>query len=272
METKVDEHKAPSMVPAARLINEGGKLLLNFKAWKVTHIYREGNQVADYLAAAQSPLGSTIFHPEQLGTELTTLIKADKEEIHVPDRVVRQFGFKQDISCEIERIDRINKRGRQNVDWVEFHGTYLKQWDQREDYIHDFPRTQSSMRYMEWYGEQTVRHITPPPPPRPPHRYIEDNMVPAMQNMSELLARGALLYPNYEEWGRIVVVTNLVEAVVRDMPQPEDDDSYVPSPNRGGLHDNYNDTTGRGRRDDSHHNSNFLYTARCIVFFNTTCS
>ncbi|KAK1326518.1 hypothetical protein QJS10_CPA01g01791 [Acorus calamus] len=28
------------------------------------------------------------------------------------------------------------------------------------------------------------------------------------------------------------------------MPQPEDDDSYVPSPNCGGLHDDYDDVTG----------------------------
>ncbi|KAK1293823.1 hypothetical protein QJS10_CPA16g00586 [Acorus calamus] len=70
-------------------------------------------------------------------------------------------------------------------------------------------------------------------------------MVPATQNISEVLARAALLYPNYEEWGRIVAVTrDLAEAVVGDMPQPEDDDSYIPSPDRGGLHDAYDDTTG----------------------------
>ncbi|KAK1311730.1 hypothetical protein QJS10_CPA07g01118 [Acorus calamus] len=47
-----------------------------------------------------------------------------------------------------------------------------------------------------------------------------------------------------EEWGRIVAVTrDLVEAVVGDVPQPKDDDAYVPSPDRDGLHDAYDDMT-----------------------------
>ncbi|KAK1326187.1 hypothetical protein QJS10_CPA01g01742 [Acorus calamus] len=108
--------------------------------------------------------------------------------MHVPDRVARQFGFKQDIPCEVEIIDRINRCGQHDVDWVEFHGVYLERWDQREDHIHDFPQTRSSMRYMKWYWERTVRHITPPPPPRPLHGYIADNMVPTMQNINEVLA------------------------------------------------------------------------------------
>ncbi|KAK1295044.1 hypothetical protein QJS10_CPA16g00531 [Acorus calamus] len=114
------------------------------------------------------------------------LICFDIVEMHVPDRVARQFGFKQDIPCDVERIDRINRRGRQDVD-----------------------------------------------------------LVPATQNISEVLARGALLYPNYEKWGRIVAVTrDLAEAVVGDMPQPEDDDPYVLSLDHGELDDAYDDTTG----------------------------
>ncbi|KAK1296659.1 hypothetical protein QJS10_CPB15g00572 [Acorus calamus] len=57
---------------------------------------------------------------------------------------------------------------------------------------------------------------------------VDEGEVSTTQNISEVLARGALLYPNYEEWGRIVAVTrDLAEAVVGDMPQPEDDDPYV---------------------------------------------
>ncbi|KAK1314687.1 hypothetical protein QJS10_CPA06g00622 [Acorus calamus] len=74
--------------------------------------------------------------------------------------------------------------------------------------------------------------------------YQHESQVLAMQNISEVLARGALLYPNYEEWGRIAAVSwDLAEAVVGDMPHPEHDDSYVPSPDHGGTHDDYHDTT-----------------------------
>ncbi|KAK1307975.1 hypothetical protein QJS10_CPA09g00777 [Acorus calamus] len=54
-------------------------LLQQFDGWRLSHIYREGNHVADFLAAARSSLGSTLFDPSQLGSDLNTLIKEDKE-------------------------------------------------------------------------------------------------------------------------------------------------------------------------------------------------
>ncbi|KAK1305041.1 hypothetical protein QJS10_CPB11g01559 [Acorus calamus] len=54
-------------------------LLQQFDGWRLSHIYKEGNHVADFLAAARSSLGSTLFDPSQLGCDLNTLIKEDKE-------------------------------------------------------------------------------------------------------------------------------------------------------------------------------------------------
>ncbi|KAK1299121.1 hypothetical protein QJS10_CPB14g01336 [Acorus calamus] len=43
---------------AFRLLRQLSSLLSNVKSWKSSHVYREGNTVADYLASAQSEVGS----------------------------------------------------------------------------------------------------------------------------------------------------------------------------------------------------------------------
>ncbi|KAK1259493.1 hypothetical protein QJS04_geneDACA023252 [Acorus gramineus] len=53
--------------------------LAQFASWRVSHIFREGNRVADFLAAARSSLGSTIYAPSLLGSDLQALIQDDKQ-------------------------------------------------------------------------------------------------------------------------------------------------------------------------------------------------
>ncbi|KAK1258651.1 hypothetical protein QJS04_geneDACA017817 [Acorus gramineus] len=113
----------------------------------------------------------------ELWTARVPLICFDIVEMHVPDRVARQFGWHQDIPSDVEAIDRVNRRGRQDVNWIVFHQTYIERWDQRLDHIHQFSHTRSSRRYMEWYWERTVRHITPPPPPQYHPGYVAPNSV-----------------------------------------------------------------------------------------------
>ncbi|KAK1294999.1 hypothetical protein QJS10_CPA16g01019 [Acorus calamus] len=56
----------------------GQHISSRFTEWKVSHVYREGNRVADALAAWQSEIGSTIFRPSQLNSEIRALIGEDK--------------------------------------------------------------------------------------------------------------------------------------------------------------------------------------------------
>ncbi|KAK1325314.1 hypothetical protein QJS10_CPA01g01878 [Acorus calamus] len=158
------------------------------------------------------------------------LICFDIVEMHLPDRVARQFGWHQDIPADVEDIDRVNRRGRQDVNWMDFHQSYIERWDQHDEHIHQFPRIRNSRGYMEWYWERTVRHITPPPPPRRPPGYIAQVPVTIAHDINEVLARGAVLYPDSSEAGRIAAVTrDLAEAMVEDREQSHDQSSYVAS-------------------------------------------
>ncbi|KAK1280321.1 hypothetical protein QJS04_geneDACA021291 [Acorus gramineus] len=47
--------------------------------WKATHVYREGNQVADHLAAFQSAMGYQIHEPPDFWPDLLKLLMKDKD-------------------------------------------------------------------------------------------------------------------------------------------------------------------------------------------------
>ncbi|KAK1278554.1 hypothetical protein QJS04_geneDACA017203 [Acorus gramineus] len=54
------------------------QLTAPLKEWKISHVYREGNRVADCLAAAQSEIGVSYLQPSQLGNDIKELIWHDK--------------------------------------------------------------------------------------------------------------------------------------------------------------------------------------------------
>ncbi|KAK1272408.1 Polyadenylate-binding protein RBP45C [Acorus gramineus] len=82
--------------------------------------------------------------------------------------------------------------------------------------------------------KRTVRHITPPPPPQHPPGYVAQHSGGVTQNISEVLARGLMLYLNYDEWGRIIAVArDYAEAMMGEREQPSstssaatNDDNY----------------------------------------------
>ncbi|KAK1272190.1 hypothetical protein QJS04_geneDACA016200 [Acorus gramineus] len=90
-----------------------------FAKWKVSHVYREGNQVLDALAAWQgnqvanafttwqSEIGSIIFRPSQLNSEI------GKTKLVVSERlnVIKKWGLfnplnssSQDIAAKLKRF------------------------------------------------------------------------------------------------------------------------------------------------------------------------
>ncbi|KAK1326813.1 hypothetical protein QJS10_CPA01g01649 [Acorus calamus] len=46
--------------------------------WKITHVYREANSVADLLASTQSTIDTSIFSPSQLWEDIQALLQDDK--------------------------------------------------------------------------------------------------------------------------------------------------------------------------------------------------
>ncbi|XP_038687487.1 serine/threonine-protein phosphatase 7 long form homolog [Tripterygium wilfordii] len=84
---------------------------------------------------------------------------------------MRQFGISQHIPTPVDTNDtlhNLNRRGRDNVDWVVKNATWLAYWDDRLAHIAQerFPRT-SVGEYMHWYYSITRRIISAPSTDRP---------------------------------------------------------------------------------------------------------
>ena len=91
-------------------------------------------------------------------------------EIHKADRVMRQFGLRQNIPPDPVNLNQVHKddlRGRNDRDWVAHHHQWIAIWNDRQNQIiqctpfsgNDHLRDQTL--YMQWYTNHTIRYISP---------------------------------------------------------------------------------------------------------------
>ncbi|OAY84141.1 Serine/threonine-protein phosphatase [Ananas comosus] len=96
----------------------------------------------------------------------TSLICFHIVELHLPDRVLHQFGLLQHIPEVVEVIQRITSQGRSGEDWAAFHAPYIQRWADRLKHIAeqspfvDPDPIRASFVYMQWYWEITRRWIS----------------------------------------------------------------------------------------------------------------
>ncbi|OAY81852.1 Serine/threonine-protein phosphatase [Ananas comosus] len=107
----------------------------------------------------------------------TSLICFHIVELHLPDKVLRQFGLLQHIPKPVEAIQRITSQGRSGEDWAAFHATYIQRWADRLEHIVEkspfvdsYPIRATSV-YMQWYWWITQRWISRPVQ-RPPLTFL----------------------------------------------------------------------------------------------------
>ncbi|XP_039828443.1 uncharacterized protein LOC120690004 isoform X3 [Panicum virgatum] len=98
----------------------------------------------------------------------TPLICFQIVEMHVPDRVLLQFGMVQHIPDLVEAIERVTMQGKADQDWPTYHDKYIKQWQNRlfsvveqQDTGNSNP-THARNCYLEWYWRITRRWISTP--------------------------------------------------------------------------------------------------------------
>ena len=85
--------------------------------------------------------------------------------MHVPDRVLRQFGFHHYIPELVEQLPRIERKRQR--DWTAEHFVLIDQWADRANQVQNERRAITLQReYIRWYWEITqcwiIRSVLPP--------------------------------------------------------------------------------------------------------------
>ncbi|XP_023900485.1 serine/threonine-protein phosphatase 7 long form homolog [Quercus suber] len=87
-------------------------------------------------------------------------------EGHHPERVLRQFGMKQDVPINVDtstELHKITLQGKHEKNWAAEHRTHIAKWAAHAIIV-DAPPFHGEMSYnddyMVWFRPRTVRHIT----------------------------------------------------------------------------------------------------------------
>ena len=87
-------------------------------------------------------------------------------EFHLPDRVLRQFGLKQEVpeDADTDRdLHKIDARGKVEKNWRVEHELHIQKWNNRSEYVCHGERIEEVMSrhhpYMVWYRRITRLYI-----------------------------------------------------------------------------------------------------------------
>ncbi|KAH9616569.1 hypothetical protein KSS87_002203 [Heliosperma pusillum] len=99
---------------------------------------------------------------------VSPMICFDIVEWHLPNRVARQFGWKQNIPEPADtepKLHKMDKRGAHSRNWAEYHSAYLAMWFRRYQFrflgVEDNSDMGYNDPYMVWYRDRTRRFISP---------------------------------------------------------------------------------------------------------------
>lgn len=111
-----------------------------------------------YPAEILAILSDICMEGKEIWRSRVPLISWHRIEWHLPDRVLRQFGFhpQTDIQAMEQGFVRVDGRGKSSTDWFVYHQRYINMWDRRYDSIAQpeveyVDRATAVRRYMRWY-------------------------------------------------------------------------------------------------------------------------
>ena len=89
-------------------------------------------------------------------------------EVHLPERVLRQFGMVQGIPppCDTEAELHHSRKGRDPKNWLEVNWRHVARWEHRLDLLAqgapiDAAGAPTTADYMPWFLSITRRWMTP---------------------------------------------------------------------------------------------------------------
>ena len=87
-------------------------------------------------------------------------------ELHTPDRVLCQFGMRQDILDPVDTnmdMHTMDPRRKTKVSWINTWATEIDKWNHRVEHVVTHPPFEGVMGYhdpyMKWYRRITRRYI-----------------------------------------------------------------------------------------------------------------
>ncbi|MQM21558.1 hypothetical protein Taro_054600 [Colocasia esculenta] len=113
-------------------------------------------------------------------------------EIHMPERVWRQFGAPQVITPAPKRYDRKDGRGHVGENWLLYHARNIGRWNDHANTILEPPtQEEDQSQWRQWYERQSNLYLTPfseePPKEYCPRGPIERALVDVTSRTRELL-------------------------------------------------------------------------------------
>ncbi|KAL0923679.1 hypothetical protein M5K25_007745 [Dendrobium thyrsiflorum] len=139
----------------------------------------------------------------ELWTARVPMISWKRAEWHLPDRVMRQFGGVQVIDLEpMERVRRIDGRGRADLDWTVKYRAYIEMWNNIQAFLvpvipPEGNGNQELGRYLRWYRSWASIYLLQPQtlapetifPRSPGERLVADYYIRSYELLEPLSGR-----------------------------------------------------------------------------------